>query len=61
MRIIITLRDILGLVGMIATLIFVLVVAIQEKLKNRKKDKRKKRGVNKIWKYIVVAEQTVKR
>jgi hypothetical protein len=48
MRIIITLRDILGLVGMVATLIFVLVVAIQEKLKNRKKDKRKKRGVNKI-------------
>lgn len=35
MRIIITLRDILGLVGMIATLIFVLVVTIQEKLKNR--------------------------
>ena len=46
MRIIITLRDILGLVGMIATLIFVLVVAIQEKLKNRKKDKRKKERSN---------------
>lgn len=48
MRIIITLRDILGLVGMIATLIFVLVVAIQEKLKNKKikkKIREKKRGV----------------
>lgn len=45
MRIIITLRDILGLVGMIATLIFILVVAIQEKLKNKKKIREKKRGV----------------
>ena len=45
MKVIITLRDILGLVGMIATLIFVLVVAIQEKLKNKKKIRKKKRGV----------------
>lgn len=45
MRIIITLRDILGLVGMLATLIFVLVVAIQEKLKNKKKSIEKIREV----------------
>ena len=39
MKIIITLRDILGLIAMIITLIFVSVVAIQEKIKNRKKKK----------------------
>lgn len=43
MKVIITLSDILSLIGIIAVFIFILGIAISDKLKNRKNKKKHKK------------------